>query len=188
MPCSSAELHRQIFSLPPTTLGYSFTLDPSPLGTAVVMCLSSNIIVVSHQPLPPPRDSLYGNECIGSERCHSIKTPRLTQPPLFHRFPGDADKMLWYKPDQAAGSTWVEEGAPVGQFYGLGGSWTEWRDLHEITKGLGADSPARMVGSSLIVSARRRRRRRPRGREVKEQWPGLAGREFCTRGFRNECS
>lgn len=54
--------------------------------------------------------------------------------------------MLWHEQDQATGPTWVEEGAPVGQFYGLGGSWTKWKDLPEITKGLGRQSPARAVG------------------------------------------
>ena len=53
--------------------------------------------------------------------------------------------MLWHQPDQATGSAWVEEGAPVGQFYGLGGQWTKWKDLSEITKGLGRDSPAKAV-------------------------------------------
>lgn len=33
----------------------------------------------------------------------------------------------------------------MGQFYGLGGVWTKWKDLPEITKDLGADSPAMTV-------------------------------------------
>lgn len=67
--------------------------------------------------------------------------------------PGDADMMLWHERDQAKGSAWVEEGGPVGQFYGLGGAWTKWEDLPEITKGLGNDSPARKVSFSVRVIA-----------------------------------
>lgn len=61
--------------------------------------------------------------------------------------------MLWHERDQGTGSAWVEEGAPVGQFYGLGGSWTKWPDLPEITEGLGRDSPARAVSSSVRFKA-----------------------------------
>lgn len=71
--------------------------------------------------------------------------PKYHRTSLLSSFPGDADKMLWHQEDQATGSAWVEEGGPVGQFYGLGGVWTKWKDLPEITKDLGADSPAMTV-------------------------------------------
>lgn len=69
--------------------------------------------------------------------------------------------MLWHRPSHGGGPDWVTEGAPVGQFYGLGGHWTLWEDLPEIIKGLGKDSPAGEVSlrngpvqSSLVLSHR----------------------------------
>lgn len=53
--------------------------------------------------------------------------------------------MLWHDGDAGEGPDWVEEGSPVGQFYGLGGVWTTWNDLSEITENLGEDTPARAV-------------------------------------------
>lgn len=53
--------------------------------------------------------------------------------------------MLWNDEDARNGPDWVVEGTPVAQFYGLGGVWTTWDDLPEITKDLGEDTPARAV-------------------------------------------
>lgn len=53
--------------------------------------------------------------------------------------------MLWHKPEHENGPEWVVEGAPVGQYYGLGGSWTTWEDLPEIIEDLGEGSPAGKV-------------------------------------------
>ncbi|CAN0037703.1 unnamed protein product [Scytosiphon promiscuus] len=58
---------------------------------------------------------------------------------------GDSSKMLWHSPKHENGPEWVVEGAPVGQYYGLGGSWTTWRDLPEIIQILGEGSPAGQV-------------------------------------------
>ncbi|CAN0035832.1 unnamed protein product [Pylaiella littoralis] len=58
---------------------------------------------------------------------------------------GDPKKMLWSEPHQQTGPAWVVEGTPVGQSYGLGGIWTQWNDLPEITQVLGRDSPALTV-------------------------------------------
>lgn len=60
--------------------------------------------------------------------------------------------MLWHKPEHGSGPDWVVEGKPVGQYYGLGGSWTAWQDLPEITAGLGEGSPARKVSKLSRVS------------------------------------
>ncbi|CAM9421906.1 unnamed protein product [Pylaiella littoralis] len=63
----------------------------------------------------------------------------------------DPNKMLWHEQEQQTGPAWVVEGTPVGQFYGLGGTWTTWKDLPEITRPLGNDSPALKV---TLVDAR----------------------------------
>ncbi|CAB1116688.1 unnamed protein product [Ectocarpus sp. CCAP 1310/34] len=67
-------------------------------------------------------------------------------------FVGDADKMLWHDGDAGEGPDWVEEGSPVGQFYGLGGVWTTWDDLREITENLGEDTPARAVSTEEALA------------------------------------
>lgn len=54
--------------------------------------------------------------------------------------------MLWRSPSGEDGPEWVEEGYPVGQYYGLGGLWTSWGDLKDIAQGLGRNSPALKVG------------------------------------------
>lgn len=58
--------------------------------------------------------------------------------------------MLWHDEHSADGPDWVMEGRPVAQYYGLGGYWANWRDLKDITKVLGPNSPANEVGGMAI--------------------------------------
>ena len=56
--------------------------------------------------------------------------------------------MLWHDAEFEQPSEWVIKGHPVGQFYGLGGSWSNWKDFDEIVEDLGPDTPANEVRSA----------------------------------------
>ncbi|CAM9158118.1 unnamed protein product [Choristocarpus tenellus] len=62
---------------------------------------------------------------------------------------GDPSLMLW-SVKESEPADWVEEGKPVSQSYGLGGIWTEWKDIMRAE--LGEDTPALKVSNKDAIA------------------------------------
>lgn len=107
----------------------------------------------------PSRSSYHQNTSLRPSVIHRLPAPQAFRSaipvPLPKTIPllrpsGNPETVLWHNKSFDDGPDWVEEGKPVGQFYGLGGSWTQWNDLAEITMDLGSNTPSRQVCAHMM--------------------------------------